>query len=298
MEASLKAQAEARQQHVRGIVMMIAAYGMFSLLDASAKYLLPQLNPPTIVFLRYLIGLIFALGWMLLARDLALFRSVHPRTQFLRGALLLGSTAFNFTALQYLQLAQTAAIMFSNPLWVCALSHLVLRERVGPRRWSAVIVGFCGVLIIMRPGGEGFHPAMFLSILAALSAALYQLTTRRVGADDRSETSLLYGTLWGTVCALPATAFSFEMPAGWQWPVLMFAGFCGSFGHYLLIAAHRLAPASLLAPYSYTQILWMMLLGLLLFGDVPDQWTLIGAAIVVASGLYVFHRERVVKDAG
>jgi drug/metabolite transporter (DMT)-like permease len=289
--------AEAWHQHLRGILMMIAAFGSFSLLDASAKYLLPALNPPTIVFLRYLLGLVFAALWVALAREPKLLISVHPRMQFLRGVLLLASTAFNFTALQYLQLAQTAAIMFSNPLWVCALSHVVLKERVGPRRWAAVIAGFGGVLIIMRPGLEGFHPAMILSVLAALSGALYQLTTRRVGADDRSETSLLYGTFWGTVCALPAALVSFEMPTVWQWPVLVLAGFCGSFGHYLLIAAHRIAPASLLAPYSYTQIIWMMLLGLALFGDVPDGWTMLGALIVVASGLYVFHRVRVVRAA-
>jgi drug/metabolite transporter (DMT)-like permease len=286
--------AEVRHLHLRGISMMIAAFGLFSLLDASAKYLLPALNPSTIVFLRYFLGLVFAALWVALAGEPQLLRSVHPRTQFLRGVMLLASTAFNFTALQYLQLAQTAAIMFSNPLWVCALSHLVLKERVGPRRWAAVLAGFGGVLIIMRPGLEGFHPAMILSLLAALCGALYQLTTRRVGADDRSETSLLYGTFWGTLCALPITFVSFEMPTGWQWPVLIFAGFCGSFGHYLLIAAHRIAPASLLAPYSYTQIIWMMLLGLALFGQAPDGWTILGALIVVASGLYVFHRERVV----
>lgn len=285
--------ADAKSQHARGIVLMIGAVVFFSLLDASAKSLLPGLNPATVVFMRYLLGLGFALAWIMMARETALFRSVHPRKQFLRGALLLSSTAFNFTALQYLQLAQTAAIMFSNPLWVCALSHLLLKERVGPRRWAAVLVGFAGVLIIMRPGFQGFHWAMTLSVLAALSAALYQLTTRRVGADDRSETSLLYGTLWGTVCALPATAYAFEMPQGWQWPVLILAGFCGSFGHYLLIAAHRLAPASLLAPFGYTQIVWMTLLGLALFGQTPDAFTLAGAAVVVGSGLYVFHRERV-----
>lgn len=282
------------RQHLRGIVLMIGAYAMFSLLDASAKYLLPQLNPPTIVFMRYLTGLVFALLWIASRRELALFHSEHPRTQALRGVLLLASTAFNFTALQYLQLAQTAAIMFSNPLWVCALSHLMLNERVGPRRWAAVIAGFGGVLIIMRPGLEGFHPAMFLSLLAALTVALYQLTTRRVGADDKSETSLFYGTLWGTVFAFPAVVFSFQMPSSWQWPMLAFAGFCGSFGHYLLIAAHRIAPASLLAPFSYTQIIWMMMLGIILFGQIPDRMTLLGGMIVIASGLYVLHRERVV----
>jgi drug/metabolite transporter (DMT)-like permease len=286
--------ADVSARHLRGILMMIGAFALFSVLDACAKFLLSELNPPTLVFMRYLVGLVFALAWILLAGDAGLFRSVHPRTQFLRGALLLASTALNFSALQYLQLAQTSAIMFSNPLWVCALSHLILKERVGPRRWAAVTVGFGGVVIIMRPGLGGFHWAMILSILAALSGALYQLTTRRVGADDRSETSLLYGTFWGTVCALPATAFSFQLPSGWQWPVLILAGFCGSFGHYLLIAAHRLAPASLLAPYSYTQIIWMMFLGFALFGQIPDGPTLIGALIVIASGLYVFHRERVV----
>jgi drug/metabolite transporter (DMT)-like permease len=288
---------EAKPQQTRGILLMIAAFALFSFLDASAKFLLAELNAATIVFLRYLVGLAFALGWILASGDLGLFRSVHPKTQFLRGFLLLSSTAFNFSALQYLQLAQTAAIMFSNPLWVCALSHVMLKERVGPRRWAAVITGFCGVLVIMRPAGVSFHPAMMLSLLAALSGALYQLTTRRVGADDRSETSLLHATFWGTVCALPAAAVELEMPSADHWPLLVLAGFCGSFGHYLLIAAHRIAPASLLAPYSYTQILWMTMLGFVLFGDVPDRWTLIGAAIVVASGLYVFHREQVVKRA-
>jgi drug/metabolite transporter (DMT)-like permease len=281
-------------QHARGILMMVGAFAFFSLLDASAKSVLAELNPPTIVFMRYFMGLVFAVAWAALLGQPQVFRSVHPKTQFLRGALLCASTAFNFTALQYLQLAQTAAIMFSNPLWVCALSHIILKERVGPRRWAAVIAGFGGVLIIMRPGFQGFHWAMILSLLAALAGALYQLTTRRVGADDRSETSLLHGTLWGTACALPVAGFAFQMPSGWQWAVLVFAGFCGSFGHYLLIAAHRLAPASLLAPYSYTQIIWMLLLGFLVFGQIPDRWTIIGVLAVVASGLYVFHRERVV----
>ena len=280
-------------QHLSGIMLMIGAYAMFSLLDASAKYLLGQLNPPTIVFMRYVIGLGLALLWIASRREAGLFRSEHPRTQAVRGVLLLASTACNFTALQYLQLAQTAAIMFSGPLWVCALSHLMLKERVGPRRWAAVIAGFGGVLLIMRPGLTGFHPAMLLSLLAALTVALYQLTTRRVGADDRSETSLFYGTLWGAVFAFPAAAFAFEVPSGWQWPLLAFAGFCGSFGHYLLIAAHRIAPAALLAPFSYTQIVWMALLGFILFGQIPERMTLLGGAIVIASGLYVLHRERV-----
>jgi drug/metabolite transporter (DMT)-like permease len=133
--------------------------------------------------------------------------------------------------------------------------------------------------------------------MAAMASALYQLTNRRVGADDRSETSLLYGTLWGTVFALPATAVAFQMPSGWQWAVLAFTGFCGSLGHYLLIAAYRITPASLLAPFSYTQIIWMMLLGFVLFGNIPDIWTVVGGVVVVASGLYVLRREKMAETA-
>lgn len=286
-----------KNQYARGILMMMGALAVFSLLNASAKSLLLELNPQTVVFMRYLMGLIVTLAWLIVAGEVRAFRSAHPKTQFLRGVLLLGSTAFNFMALQHLQLAQTAAITFTSPLWVCALSHVLLGERVGPRRWAAVIAGFGGVLIIMRPGLHSFHWAMGLSLTAAMASAFYQLTTRQVGADDRSETSLLYGTLWGTLGAFPAAVLAFQMPVGWQWAVFAFIGFCASFGHYLLIAAYRIVPAPLLAPYSYTQIIWMTLLGLVLFGQVPDGWTVVGGMVVVASGLYVLRREKSARTA-
>jgi len=196
----------------------------------------------------------------------------HPKLQVLRGLLLMASTALNFTAIMYLQLAQTAAIFFSIPLWVCALSVPILGEKVGLRRWIAVAIGFLGVLVIMRPGTGFFHWAMLLSVMASLCGAIY------VGLVGAAAAALPLPLVWKT-------------PHGLEWLMLGFMGLAGTIGHFMLIQAHRLAPASALAPYMYTQIVWMIAIGYFAFGDVPDLWTLVGAAIVVASGLFVFAGE-------
>ena len=222
--------------------------------------------------------------------ELAITR--HPFLQVVRGLMLLASTGFNFLAITYLQLGQTAAISFTIPLWVCALSVPLLGERVGIRRWAAVMVGFLGVLVIMRPGTISFHWAMLLSLGATLCGSIYNIATRKVGGRDRAETSLLYVGLVGSLGAALPLPWHWLMPQGTQWFLLLAMGLCGGIGHFLLIQAHRLAPASLLAPFFYTQIIWMILIGLVVFGDVPDIWTIVGAAIVIASGLFVFARER------
>jgi drug/metabolite transporter (DMT)-like permease len=218
-------------------------------------------------------------------------RTGYPLLQVLRGLLLVTSTLLNFIAIMYLQLAQTAAIFFSIPLWVCALSVPILGEKVGLRRWIAVAIGFCGVLVIMRPGTGSFHWAMLLSIAASLCGAIYNIVTRKVGGRDRAETSLFYVGFVGALAAAAPLPFVWKTPEGLQWVMLGFMGLAGTIGHFMLIQAHRLAPASVLAPYMYTQIVWMIAVGYLFFGDVPDLWTLVGAAIVVASGLFVFAGE-------
>ena len=210
----------------------------------------------------------------------------------MRGVLLLASTGFNFVAIQELQLAQTSSIMFSNPLWVCALSPLLLGEHVGLRRWIAVIVGFIGVLIIVRPGTAGFHPAMIYSIFSTLCVALYSITSRKVGGQDHAITSLFYATLIGAIGSAPFAGIDWVTPGVPELALLALTGLSGAVGHYLLIQAHRLAPAPVLAPFVYTQIIWMTLAGYIIFGDVPDLWTLVGGAVVIGSGLYVFYRER------
>lgn len=291
---SESASAEARRRLV-GIGLMVGAFATFAMLDATAKYLVTSLGVGLLVFARYAFALLFVAIWIWQQGGASLLVTGNGVLQVVRGLLLIVSTGFNFVALGYLQLAQTSSIAFSNPLWVCALSPLLLGERVGPRRWFAVMIGFVGVLLIIRPGTDGFHWAMLLSLVSALSTALYQIATRKVGAEDRALTSLFYASLVGSLAAVPLAPLGWVMPDIGQWGLLALMGFYGMFGHFMLTQAHRMAPAPVLAPFVYVQIIWMTLIGFVLFGDVPDAMTVAGASVVVASGLYVFYRERRVR---
>jgi drug/metabolite transporter (DMT)-like permease len=282
----------ARADRLKGIVLMVAALAVFAVLDALAKAVIQDLPTPVAVAFRYFAGLVFSLVVVWRAGGPALLTTTHPVLQASRGLLLLGSTGLNFGALNYLQLAQTSSIAFTIPLWVCALSAPLLGERVGLRRWAGVAVGFLGVLVVMRPGSMSFHWAMLLSLASAVCAAFYNIVTRKVGGADRAETSLFYVGLFGSLGALLPLPWHWQMPVGTQWLMLLGMGLCGSLGHLMLIQAHRLAPASLLAPFAYTQIVWMILFGFLLFSNLPDLWTLLGGAMVIGAGLLVFLSER------
>ena len=276
-----------------GIMLMLGAFATFATLDSTAKWLGQFLPIGEVALGRYAFGALFAAlaGWLLFGKGF--LRTGHPRLQVLRGVFMFGATYFNFMAVRYLQLAVTSAILFAAPLIVCALSPLVLGERVGWRRWAAVLAGFFGVLLIIRPGTAAFHPAMLLSIAAAFTLAAYQVLTRKVGGRDNPFSSVFWATLVGGVLSVPLLATGTPVPdhAG-LWLGLMWMGFAGTFGHVLLTEAHRRADASLLAPFAYSQMLWMVLIGWWWFGDVPDMPTIIGALIVAAAGLFVFYREQ------
>jgi drug/metabolite transporter (DMT)-like permease len=277
---------------LKAVLLVMGAMAAFTVLDSSAKFAAQGLPVLVGVFFRYLIGFILAALFVWRSDGVRLPQTRHPWLQVLRGLLLLGSTACNFTAISYLQLAQTAAINFTLPLWVCALSVPLLGEHVGLRRWTAVLVGFLGVLVIMRPGSTDFHWAMLISLLSALFGSLYNIATRKVGAADSTQTSLFYVGMVGAAAASLPMVQVWQTPQGWQWLPLLMMGLAGTVGHSMLIKAHRLAPATVLAPFIYTQIVWMTVAGAVVFGQYPDRWTLLGAAIVVASGAYVFARER------
>ncbi len=277
---------------LKAILLVMGAMAAFTVLDSSAKFAAQGLPVLVGVFFRYLIGFILAALVVWRSDGVRLPQTRHPWLQVLRGLLLLGSTACNFTAISHLQLAQTAAINFTLPLWVCALSVPLLGEHVGLRRWMAVLVGFLGVLVIMRPGSTDFHWAMLISLLSALFGSLYNIATRKVGAADSTQTSLFYVGMVGAAAASLPMMQVWQTPQGWQWLPLLMMGLAGTVGHSMLIKAHRLAPATVLAPFIYTQIVWMTMAGAVVFGQYPDRWTLLGAAIVVASGAYVFARER------
>lgn len=269
------------------IALALATYGCFSALDASAKYLGAAYPVAMIIWVRY-VGHLLAVGATLsLRHGSGIWRPPSPGLQWIRSGLLLASTGCNFVAIQHLQLAQSVSIMFAAPLLVCALSGPMLGETVGLRRWIAVVVGLCGVLVIVRPGGDGLHWAMLVSLASALATALYQITTRRLAATDPAASTQVFTALAGALALTPMVPWSWTTPAWIDLPVFIGLGVFGGVGHWVMVMAHQRAPAAVLAPFAYSQILWMVGLGWLVFGDLPDAPTLTGGAIVAASGLYL-----------
>jgi drug/metabolite transporter (DMT)-like permease len=282
-----------RRNRLTGIALMCGALACFSCLDATAKYLVGHMDSLQVVWARYTSAFLLALMFYNPFSHPGMMRTKRPVLQLARSALLLGSTALNFLAVRYLQLDEALSILFSTPLIVAALAGPLLGEWIGWRRWLAILVGFAGVLLVTRPGAGGIHPAAILTFGSAVCYALYVIATRVLSRHDSTETTLFYSNLVGALAMLPVLPFVWSMPESWFIVFLMIIlGGFASFGHYLLIAGHRLAPASTLAPFIYTQIVWTTALGFLVFGDIPNRWTIAGAMIVIASGLYLLYRER------
>lgn len=276
------------------IGLMCAAVLCFSLLDASAKWLTSEMHTMQVVFARYAGSMILVLLVFNPWSRPGVLRSKRPWLQWGRSLLLLGSTLLNFIALRYLQLAETISIMFATPLLVALISGPLLGEWPGPRRLAAIGVGFIGVLVVTRPGFGGMHPAALLVVAACFCYTLYSLATRVLSAHDSSETTLIYSGAAGTLAVLPMLPWFWTTPqTPGPWLLMAFMGLMGGLGHGLLIMAHRLAPATVLAPFIYSQLVWMIALGWLVFDQLPDRWTFVGGSIVVASGLYLLYRERV-----
>ncbi len=282
---------------LRGILLMIAAFCTFSMLDTTAKYLVQIYPTAQVVWARYVGHVVLAAAVLLPIHGRSLLVSHRPGLQVLRSLFLFGATCTNFWALQYLQLAETSAISFSAPLMVAVLAIPLLGERIGPRRWAAIFVGFFGVLIVIRPGLGLVHWAAGLSLLSALCVSLYQITTRKLAGLDRAVTTQFYSAIIGALVITPIVPFFWQTPDVTGIALMLLLGALGGIGHWMLILAHRLAPAPILAPFNYIQLMPMILLGFLVFGDLPDFWTLFGAGVVLTSGLYLLYRERRVKAA-
>lgn len=297
MDQSRNAAAEqAQRSRLRGIGLMCAALACFACLDAFGKWLGTQMDPMQVVWTRYCSALVVALIIFNPLRNPGVLVTQRPWIQAIRSALLFGSTAINFIALQFLQLDQTASIMFATPFLVAILSGPFLGEWIGPRRWAAVAVGFLGVLVITRPWSGSMHWAMGLSMVGACFYAIYNLLTRMLAGHDSAGTTSIYSVAFGAVVATILVPLVWTTPQSlWVVAGMIAIGVFGAVGHWLLIIAHGLAPAGILAPFIYTQIVWMTALGWLAFAQVPAPNTLAGAAIVIASGLYLLYRERVVR---
>jgi len=289
----LSAPAHEKRQHLIAIGLMCGALACFACLDTMAKFLNHYMDTLQVVWARYTGAFVMAVAISNPITRPGLMRTKRPLLQVGRSMLLLGSTLLNFFALRFLQLDQALAIVFSTPFFVAILSGPVLGEWVGWRRWTAIGVGFVGVLLVARPGFGGIHPAAFISLGAAAFYAAYSITTRMLSRTDSNETTLFYSNLVGAAVMLPVVPFVWTTPhEPLVIAIMIVCGAFGTVGHYLLIIAHRLAPPSLLAPFIYTQIVWVIILGGLVFGDTPSRWTLAGAAVVIASGLYMLYREQ------
>jgi len=272
---------------------MCGAVALFACLDTTAKYLNTQMDSLEIAWARYTGAFVLTLFVSNPIVHPELLRSRSLKLQIVRGVLLVVSTALNFLALRWMQLDEVLSIIFTFPFVVAIASGPLLGERMGWRRWSAICFGFGGVLVITRPGFGAVHPAALFSLAATICYGIYAVLTRIVLRVDSNQTSLFFNNAIGALAMLPVIPFVWTMPSSWLVALMLTAtGVLGSLGHFLLIAGHRLAPASVLSPFIYTQLIWVVILGYVVFDHVPTGWTIAGAAMVIGSGLYLLYRER------
>ena len=275
--------------------MLIFTLGLsfIALADAMAKVLGESMPAPQVVWLYLVCVLVVLMLYFAATRqDLRrLARTQRPGLQVLRGLAILGSLSFIFAALQFMPLAEATVINFTGPLFMVALAGPMLGEKVGWRRWAAVLVGLAGAMIVVRPGSEVFQWAALLPIGSALFFALFQLITRKLAGQDGTMTTLLYTQVVAAAGALLAAPFFWTPISLQQFGFTFLAGFVGLAAHICMFNAFRLADASLLAPINYTRIVASVLLGYIIFGELPDIYTIVGGVVIVASGLFVIWRE-------
>jgi drug/metabolite transporter (DMT)-like permease len=277
-----------------GILLMCAGVSTFPFMNAAVKLLSPHYPAAQITWARFTGHLIFMLLVFLPTHRWALLRSRRPLVQIARSMLMLISNLVFVMAIGSVPLATASAIGFTSPLIVTALSVPLLHEHVGWRRWSAVLVGFGGALLVIRPGGGGLvDPAVLLILLSSLAYALYQIATRSVSRFDSAATGIIFAALLGSLVMSVAMPFIFVVPRTlWDWLLFGSLGLLGGIGHYLVIQAFQRGPAAVIAPLGYVELVGSAVLGYAIFHNFPDLWTWIGAGVIIASGIYIAFRER------
>ena len=276
-----------------GIAFTLFAMLCFGAMDGVSKVLAAALSIPQILWVRYIVFTLLAVV-VLRRRGLkAVWRSGQPLMQAARAALIVVENGIFVLAFTFLPLADVHAIAAASPLIVIALSVPLLGEKVGPRRWLAVLVGFFGVLLIVRPGFQEITPPILIAIAGAVLWAIYQILVRLCARTDTSDTTWLWSAVVGLAVTSAVGPFVWQWPDAQGWGLLFAIAILGTGAHLALIHALTIAEASAIQPYGYTLLLWAAVFGYLWFGDIPDRWTLAGAGLILASGLYAWHRERV-----
>ncbi|MEP3116498.1 DMT family transporter [Nisaea sp.] len=281
----------------RGITLMIAGIFVVSVMDALIKWLTASYPSIQIVMLRCLFGLIPLFVIVCLQGGLAVLRTARPGAQLLRSAFGAGAMLGFFYALSVLGLAETVTLAFSSPLFVTLLSVPVLGERVGARRLGAVIVGFIGVVIVVRPGAEIFKLDSLIPIAASFCFAMTMLLARRLSVTETSVSMTFYTTLTGLSVGTAGVLWVVGTSSGWaepqpaDWGLFLLLGLLGGVGQYLVTTSFRHAEAVVVAPFEYSALIWATLFGFVIWKEVPDGATLLGGIIVIGAGLYIGYRE-------
>jgi len=282
-----------RQSQFRGTLLMVSSTVFFACSDVITKKLAGSLPPVEIAWLRYATFALLVVPLLLLNGGGILLRSQRPRLQILRGLGMVGSAILFTAGLRFLPVADATAIYFISPILIMALSIPFLGEVVGWRRWSAAFVGLIGVLIVIRPGTGAFQTAALLPLLGATSWAAAAVVTRKMSGRDHSLTTLAYSAFVGFGALSAMLPLTWVVPAREEIVLGLCIGILSTIGHWFVILAYRHANASTVAPFSYVQLIWAGALGYIAFGSLPDAWTVAGAGIIVASGLYTAYRERI-----
>lgn len=277
----------------KGIALILLSTVFLGMSDVAAKHLSATLPSIEIVWMRFLTFAVIMVPAMLPGSPLFAMRTQRLGLHLMRGVALLGSSLFFISSLRFLPIAEASATGFVAPMFVTALSIVFLGEAVGVRRWIATAVGLLGVLIILRPGTAAFHPAAFLPLAGALAWACTLIITRKMSGNELVITTMAYSSIVGLIILSLMVPFVWVTPSWRDMAFGAFIGVASTAGQWVVVLAFRYAGASVLAPFSYLQLLWVSLLGFLLFSEVPDVWTITGTAFIVASGLYTAHRERV-----
>jgi len=277
---------------LHGIALTAGACALFAIADTTSKYLAQSLPVVEIQWLRYV--MFFGMAAALAARaPERTFRPRNPKLQLLRGLCVTGSSVLFVYGIRRMTMSQATTISFLSPLLVTILSIPILGEVVGIRRWGAVAAGIAGMLIVVRPGSEGFQPAALFGVASSCCWGLALVVTRKISGSDTPRTTIFWSSMVGAAALTALEPFNAAWPTSGQLALGLMLGVLSSAGQWLVVLAHRLAPASVLAPIAYSQLIWVTIAGWIVFHNLPDRWTLLGASIIVASGLYTAHRERV-----
>ena len=275
---------------LQGVLLQLLALALFVAMDALLKVMVASYPVPQLMFLRFAVHVVFVILAVRIFTGSLPWRSRAPLLQTLRSATLAVASASFIVALMHVPLADATAVMFAAPVLTVALAALWLGEKVSARRWLGVVIGLAGVMVAIRPPfltGEPLHWAMLLPLVTAVMNTFYQLLTRKLAAEDDPRTTFLHTSLAALALTALAQPFVWVPPAPSDLPWMLVLGLIGAAGHCLLVLAFARAPASVLAPMSYSQLVWAGLAGVLVFGDWPDGWTLLGAAVIAAGGVLV-----------